>query len=381
MGNVVTLSHIHIDHQDGLASAAETSVAGSLRNRKSHCTACGSKDGKPKGKGKKEGACKSCGSVGRDAEPEADELSYGIEKPPQEPDHDVIVEVEFKGRKRQIYINEKRVPVALGDLVVVEAERGADAGRVCSVGRNARRRIDVAYEGREPMLRLLRKATPDDERRQQDNRKAEQEALSVCRERVRSFHLDMKVIDCEWQFDHNRLTFYFTAPQQVDFRELIKDLASIFSVRIELRQISPREEARRVGGVGVCGMELCCTTHLSKFEYITIEHAKVQGLANNPNKLSGQCGRLKCCLLFEIDNYVTALKNYPPLDSILYTREGTGKMFKIDIFRDEVHIFYEKNSAYGVMSLEDLNALRRAGKVGPPREPRERRHERAEVVE
>ncbi len=134
-----------------------------------------------------------------------------------------------------------------------------------------------------------------------------------------------------------------------------------------------------MGGVGVCGMELCCTTHLSRFEYITIEHAKVQGLANNPNKLSGQCGRLKCCLLYEIDNYVSALKNYPPLDSLLHTREGTGKMFKIDIFRDEVHVFYEKNSAYGVMSLEDLNALRRAGKVGPPREPRERRHERERV--
>ncbi len=382
MGNVVTLSHIQIDHQDELASAAETSVAGSLRNRKSHCTACGSKDGKPTGKGKKEGACKSCGSGTKENADTADELSYGIEKL-KEPDFDVVLEVEFKGRKRQIYLNEKRLPIALGDLIIVEAERGSDAGRVCSVGRNARRRIDVAYEGRDPMLRVLRKATQDDERRQEDNRKAEQEALSVCRERVKSFNLDMKVIDCEWQFDHNRLTFYFTAPQQVDFRELIKDLASIFSVRIELRQISPREEARRVGGVGICGMELCCTTHLSKFEYITIEHAKVQGLANNPNKLSGQCGRLKCCLLYEIDNYVSALKNYPPLDSLLHTKDGTGKMFKIDIFRDEVHIFYEKNSTYGVMSLEDLNALRHAGKIAPPREPRERRYERerAEVVE
>ncbi len=218
MGNVVTLSHIQIDHQDGLDSAAETSVAGSLRNRKSHCTACGSKDGKPKGK--KEGTCKSCGS-GSAKETEPDELSYGIEKP-KEPDHDIVIEVEFKGRKRQIYVNEKRLPIALGDLVIVEAERGSDAGRVCSVGRNARRRIDVAYEGRDPLLKVLRKATPDDIRRQEDNRKAEQEALSVCRERVKYFHLDMKVIDCEWQFDHNRLTFYFTAPQQVDFRELSK---------------------------------------------------------------------------------------------------------------------------------------------------------------
>lgn len=367
MASVVPMSHISIDHQDDMVSAAETSVAGSLRNRKSHCTACGSKDGTPKGKGKKEGACKSCGSSDTKESDEPDELSYGVEKPPPQPDHDIIVEVAFKGRKHGVYLNEKKIPLALGDLVVIEAERGTDAGRISAVGRTARRRIAVAYDNKEPLLRVVRKATPEDHRRCEDNRKAEAEALSVCKERVRSFHLDMKVIDCEWQFDHNRLTFYFTAPQQVDFRELIKDLASIFSVRIELRQISPREEARRVGGIGVCGLELCCTTHLSRFEYITIDHAKVQGLANNPNKLSGQCGRLKCCLLFEIDNYVSALKNYPPLESVIQTKDGNGKIFKIDIFRDEVHLYYDKSSSYGTLSLTELNVLRRAGKIAAPR--------------
>lgn len=365
MASVVPMSHISIDHQDGMASAAETSVAGSLRNRKSHCTACGSKDGKPKGK--KEGACKSCGSGTSKGTTATDELSYGVDKPQPQPERDFIVEVEFKGRKRSVYLNEKELPLALGDLVVVEAERGMDAGRITAIGRTARRRVAIAYDNKEPLLRVVRKATQDDTRRCEDNRKAETEALSVCKERVRSFHLDMKVIDCEWQFDHNRLTFYFTAPQQVDFRELIKDLASIFSVRIELRQISPREEARRVGGIGVCGLELCCTTHLSRFEYITIDHAKVQGLANNPNKLSGQCGRLKCCLLYEIDNYVNALKNYPPLESLIHTKDGTGKIFKIDIFRDEVHLYYDKSSSYGTLTLTELNTLRRAGKIAAPR--------------
>lgn len=369
MANVVTMSHIHIDHNDGIDSAADTAVAESLRNRKSHCTACGSKDGKPKGKnkGKKEGACKSCGSSAQQ-EQDTDELSYGIEKT-QEPEHDVIVEIAFKGKKHNVYLNERQLPLALGDLVVVEAERGLDAGRVSAVGRSARKRIAIAYDDKEPLLRVIRRASKDDIQRYDDNRKAESEALSVCRERVRCCNLDMKVIDCEWQFDHNRLTFYFTAPQQVDFRELIKDLASIFSVRIELRQISPREEARRIGGIGVCGLELCCSTHISKFEYITIDHAKVQGLANNPNKLSGQCGRLKCCLLFEIDNYINALKNYPPLESIIHTKEGPAKIFKIDIFRDEVHLFNQRASSYSTLTLTELNKLRHAGKIAAPKRP------------
>lgn len=393
VGDVISLSHIDIGAVDDLPSAAEISVARTLRERQSNCTACASDE---KGEG---GECKSCGSK-KNATPEAsddqhegkgktretakssdskqsgkDGKQHQDKRTPQNTDKDgneisYLIEVEFKGRRKQLYRNERPLELALGDLVVVEAERGIDAGHVCAMGRIATDRLRVAYNNEKPLFAAVRRANKKDRDRYEQNQKAEKEAFSVYKERVKAFNLEMKPVDAEWQFDHHRLTFFFTAPKQVDFRQLVRDLASIFSTRIELRQISPRDESKRVGGLGICGRELCCSTFLNRFEYINLDHAKVQQLAQNPTKLSGLCGRLKCCLLYEIDYYVSALKNYPPLDSEIRTPEGNAKIFKIDIFKDQVHLYYARSSTYDTLSLPELNKLRKAGKVKMPRQPK-----------
>jgi cell fate regulator YaaT (PSP1 superfamily) len=150
----------------------------------------------------------------------------------------------------------------------------------------------------------------------------------------------MKLIDVEYQFDRNRLTFYFTADGRIDFRAFVRDLAKIFKTRIELWQIGVRDEARRIGGIGSCGRALCCSTWLEKFNKVTLLHAKFQNLPLNPIKLSGQCGRLKCCLLFEMETYIEALKNFPLIDYEIQTDKGTGKIEKFDIFKNYVYVHY-----------------------------------------
>lgn len=398
-GSIVTLSHIGLGKIDDLPDAASVHVAKTIRNRKSNCDASCGKD---------DGGCENCGSKSEAAATSAHDgaASEGAEAngkstaktavkqkdadSPADPDspadegetgksYSHIIEVEFKSRRKLLYRNEKHLELALGDLVVVEAERGLDAGRVSAMGRIANEKMHIIYKGEEPLFQVVRKANKKDQERYDQNKASEKEAFSVFKERIKHFSLDMKGVDAEWQFDHHRLTLFFTAPRQVDFRSLVRDLAAIFTTRIELRQISPRDEAKRVGGVGICGRELCCSTFLNRFEYITLDHAREQQLAQNPTKLSGLCGRLKCCLLYEIDYYTSALKNYPPLNSTIVTADGAGKMFKIDIFRDEVHLYYGKSGNYGTVTLSDLNKLRRDGKVlapgevyvEPPEEPKE----------
>ncbi len=398
-GSIVTLSHIDLGKIDDLPDAASVHVAKTIRNRKSNCDAsCGKDDGGCENCGSKSEAAASSAQDGaasesaevngksaaktaikqKDSDSPADPHS-----PADEGDkgksYSHIIEVEFKSRRKLLYRNEKHLELALGDLVIVEAERGLDAGRVSAMGRIANEKMHIIYKGEEPLFQVVRKANKKDQERYDQNKASEKEAFSVFKERIKHFALDMKGVDAEWQFDHHRLTLFFTAPRQVDFRSLVRDLAAIFTTRIELRQISPRDEAKRVGGVGICGRELCCSTFLNRFEYITLDHAREQQLAQNPTKLSGLCGRLKCCLLYEIDYYTSALKNYPPLNSTIVTADGAGKMFKIDIFRDEVHLYYGKSGNYGTVTLSDLNKLRRDGKVlapgevyvEPPEEPKE----------
>ncbi len=219
-----------------------------------------------------------------------------------------------------------------------------------------------------PVLSLQRIASPEDILRIKENREHEKDIVREVKAKTKEAGLDMKIVDAEWQFDRSRLSIYFSAPQRVDFRELVQELARTYHARIELRQIPAREEAKRLGGIGPCGLELCCSTFLNEFEQINLDHAKAQLLPPNISKLSGMCGRLKCCLLFEIDNYVSALKNYPPLDSFVHLTEGRARMIKIDIFSDTVTVIGESTGTFHTVSLEELNALRRNGKVEAPRE-------------
>ncbi len=216
------------------------------------------------------------------------------------------IEVEFKGQRLDYFVNPDRVAIASGDKVLVEAERGVDLGEV--------RHIAVARQPNEKLGRfrsILRRATSRDLKTQTRLRAEEAEAVRICRERVKRLRLDMKLIDAESQHDGNLITFFFTAEQRVDFRELVKELASIFKTRIELRQIGARDAAKRIGGIGPCGREYCCSTWLKDFSPVTLKMAKNQGLALAPTKISGGCGRLMCCLMYEDPFYKEVVKLYP----------------------------------------------------------------------
>lgn len=347
VGSIVPLSRIDISHTDEIGNAAETSVAKTLLNRKSHCTACGDTDG----------GCSSCKSGSSSSEENAREV--------QDNGQDWFVEVSFKARRKQLFKKNRNGRYALSDTVIVQSEHGSDAGTITAVGSIAEMKKNKQEM---PVLSLQRIASPEDILRIKENREHEKDIVREVKAKTKEAGLDMKIVDAEWQFDRSRLSIYFSAPQRVDFRELVKELARTYHARIELRQIPAREEAKRLGGIGPCGLELCCSTFLNEFEQINLDHAKAQLLPPNISKLSGMCGRLKCCLLFEIDNYVSALKNYPPLDSFVHLTEGRARMIKIDIFSDTVTVIGESTGTFHTVSLEELNALRRNGKVEAPRE-------------
>jgi cell fate regulator YaaT (PSP1 superfamily) len=211
-----------------------------------------------------------------------------------------LIEVEFEGSRKGIYWNEQDMPLTVQDWVVVEAERGVDLGRLSLMGELVHIKRKSHCIVVPDVRKVVRKATTDDLLKLEENRRQETEIAEVCKRKILHHHLSMKLVDVECQFDKTRITFYFTAEKRVDFRELVKDLAADYKTRIELRQIGARDEARRIGGVGSCGLELCCSGWLMDFKRITTQHAKAQMLPLNPVKLSGQCGRLKCCLLYEL---------------------------------------------------------------------------------
>jgi cell fate regulator YaaT (PSP1 superfamily) len=272
------------------------------------------------------------------------------------------VEVVFKGRRRAHYANPRELPVHEGDYVVVQAERGEDLGRVHHTSEWVKR----AHAGGS-MKQILRAARPEDLDLLERNRSKEARAFQVCKDRIVQRDIEMKLVDCEYQLDGNRVTFYFTAEKRVDFRDLVKDLASAFRTRIELRQIGVRDEAGRIGGMGTCGRELCCATWLREFEPITLKMAKDQGLSPSPSKISGACGRLKCCLRYELDFYKTAAREFPKIGSKLTLPEGEWEVGRVDIFYRTLHLVDEGGKELSVQ----LEALPPGTKiVGPSRDRR-----------
>jgi len=247
-----------------------------------------------------------------------------------------IIEIEFKGGRTDDCLNPMEFPFEVGDFVIVEVDNGAHLGRISYVGQR-----DKEKNPDEIQHKVLRKASREDITTYKDILQKERDAIKVCKQKVVKHGLPMKLVDVEYQFDMKKLTFYFTADGRVDFRELVKDLAAYFRVRIELRQIGVRDETKRLGGLGVCGLQLCCTTFLNCFNPITTQMAKIQNLSLNPQKLSGVCGRLKCCMKYELDFYLHELERYPTQDSVYRTEKGDGTVEKIDIFTDYIYLKYE----------------------------------------
>lgn len=262
------------------------------------------------------------------------------------------VEVVFKGERKELYANPQQFPFKIGDYVIVKADKGEDLGIINQLG------AMLSMKKKEEDLKpILRKPDPDDLKKLEENRIKEKEAFKVCKEKIEKHQLVMKLVDVEYQFDGNKITFYFTAERRVDFRELVKELASIYKVRIELRQIGVRDEARRMGGYGVCGRKLCCTSFINEFEPITTQCAKEQNLPLNPQKLSGMCGRLLCCLLYEREFYLEAMKKFPELDSVVKTPKGEAKIEKVDVFSGRVYLKYE-NDECETYTLEEMKEFK-----------------------
>ncbi|HET7551820.1 MAG TPA: regulatory iron-sulfur-containing complex subunit RicT [Gemmatimonadaceae bacterium] len=250
-----------------------------------------------------------------------------------------LVEVAFKGNRKEFYLWDGEEVPRVSSSVIVEADRGEDLGRVHSVGELATRRCTGCSHGcgsEQPRLRVLRPATSDDERRAAELRAQDEDVRRKAMERVKAHGLVMKVSDAEWQWDRKKLTFYFTAEKRVDFRALVRDLASAFRTRIELKQIGVRDEAKRLGGIGRCGREYCSASWLPELRPVNLQVAKDQRLSLNPSQISGACGRLMCCLRYEHEFYVQSRKRFPKEGKILVTANGEEQGVSNDIFGDRV---------------------------------------------
>jgi cell fate regulator YaaT (PSP1 superfamily) len=277
-----------------------------------------------------------------------------------------LVEVIFKVKRKKIYKNPNNIAFFNYEYVIVEVDNGFDIATVISIGKEAQEKWEKNYRKEEVLYSVVRLATEKDMAIFEKNRKEEPLVVITTRELAKKHKLDIKVTDAEWQLDRQRLTIYFSAPQRVDFRELVKDLAKIYKTRIELRQISTREEARRIGGMGPCGLPLCCSTFSCQSCHVTLEHARTQRLANNVAKLSGYCGRLKCCILYEHDAYLEEYKNYPPMFSVVELPEGIARIHKIDIFNHKVHLLLENTGYIRIVPKSEIDKLQEIGKIRPP---------------
>ncbi len=230
-----------------------------------------------------------------------------------------VVGVRFRTSGKVYYFDPKKNKLRRGQFAIVETARGPEFGEVTFGNRRVRKSATVS-----PLRPVLRAATQADISRNKENLKKEQEALEICRKKILEHRLEMKLIDVQYAFDNSKLLFYFTSEGRVDFRDLVKDLASTFHTRIELRQIGIRDEAKMLGGLGACGRPLCCSTFLSDFVQVSIKMAKEQGLSLNSSKISGVCGRLMCCLRYESEVYAEEIKRTPPIDSTVNTPDGVG---------------------------------------------------------
>ena len=245
-----------------------------------------------------------------------------------------VIGVRFRTAGKIYFFSPGKFEVKRGDQVIVETARGVEFGNVVMGPKEVK-----DEEITQPLKTVIRLATEDDRRVEEKNRKKEKEAFQICLEKIHKHGLEMKLIDAEYTFDNNKVLFYFTADGRIDFRELVKDLAAVFRTRIELRQIGVRDETKIRGGIGICGRELCCHTHLSEFAPVSIKMAKEQNLSLNPTKISGVCGRLMCCLTNEEETYEELNNNLPSAGEAVTTPEGLkGEVQSLSVLRQLVRV-------------------------------------------
>ena len=270
------------------------------------------------------------------------------------------VEVRFKNSRKEFFRNTQNLPLQIGDVVATQAKSGHDVGIVSLTGELVRvqmKRKKVDYKS-EDLPKVYRKASQNDIDKWQRCRNLEEEIKKRSREMAILLRLQMKISDVEFQGDGSKATFYYTAEERVDFRQLIKDMAKAFGIRIEMRQIGYRQEAQRLGGIGSCGRELCCSTWLTDFRSVSTSSARYQQLSLNPQKLAGQCGKLKCCLNYELDLYLEALKDFPSLDTKLFTEKGIAFCQKSDIFKGVLWYSYKEDpSAWHTLTKEQVHEI------------------------
>ena len=279
-----------------------------------------------------------------------------------------MVEVRFKNGRKDFYKNTEKLPLQIGDVIATETSPGHDIGVVSLTGELVKVQMKKKKaDPYGPAPKIYRKATQKDIDVWSEVRKREEPIKVRAREIAIDLRLEMKISDIEFQGDGSKATFYYTANDRVDFRQLIKEFAREFSIRIEMKQVGFRQEAARLGGIGSCGRELCCSTWLTDFRSVNTAAARYQQLSLNPQKLAGQCGKLKCCLNYELDTYLDALKGMPDSDTRINTKNGEAFCQKVDIFKEVMWFAYPSNSAnwykISVDQVKEMVALNKEGKV------------------
>ncbi len=263
-----------------------------------------------------------------------------------------VIGVRFRRAGKIYYFDPDGKQISEGDPVIVETARGLELGETVIEEKEVPENEVV-----QPLKKVQRVATPEDLRQAKENRRKERETMGKCLSRIRHHGLDMKLVGAEYTFDRSKIIFYFTAEGRVDFRELVKDLAAIFKTRIELRQIGVRDEAKIMGGIGSCGRAFCCSSFLDEFEPVSIRMAKGQNLSLNPTKISGVCGRLMCCLRYEMNTYEEARHKLPEVGDDVITPDGEGRVEAIDRTTKAVHVKLHESGLVREFPLEEVDCL------------------------
>ena len=269
-----------------------------------------------------------------------------------------VVDIQFRPGQKIYYFDPNGITCRAGDSLIIDTSRGPEFG-YCTAGNHKISKKDIVA----PLRPVLRKATAQDEQIAEKNREREKQAFEVCLEKIRELELDMQLVSAECSFDGSKILFFFTADERVDFRDLVKNLASVFHTRIELRQIGVRDKAKMVGGLGICGRPFCCASFLDDFQPVSIKMAKTQNLSLNPTKISGTCGRLMCCLKYEQEAYEDLIRHSPKVDSFVDTPEGRGIVVEQDLLRQRVKIRLEDRPEVITSFKNDEIAVFRNGKA------------------
>ena len=283
---------------------------------------------------------------------------------PEEAEFVEVVDIQFRQGQKVYYFDPAGAVYKTGDHVIIDTARGPEFG-ICAGGNHKIKQKDVVA----PLRCVLRPATAEDEKIVARNRAEEKRAYEICLQKIADHKLDMQLVSAEYAFDGSKILFFFTADERVDFRELVKNLASIFHTRIELRQIGVRDKAKMVGGLGICGRPFCCASFLDDFQPVSIKMAKTQNLSLNPTKISGTCGRLMCCLKYEQEAYEDLLRSAPKAESFVDTPEGRGTVTEVDLLRQRVKVRMEDSpETISVFANSDIAVLRsgKAKKNDPP---------------